>query len=481
MTLTDHADEAHGDLADLTPTDIRVETDFLGEVDIPTGAYWGVHTARAVTNFPISGMQLSSYPDLIAALGSVKQGAVRANLDLGAVDAERGQAIDQACQDVREGRLDSQFVVDMVQGGAGTSTNMNANEVIANRALEILGLPFGSYSRLHPIDHVNRSQSTNDVYPTAMRIAISAGMDRLIQTVTSLAEALVAKGEELAGVLKVGRTQLQDAVPMTVGQEFHSWAASLTDEVPRLVVVQNGLREINLGATAIGTGVNADPRYAGLVRAYVSEITGIELATAADLIAATSDTGSFVRTSAALKHTAIKASKICNDLRLLSSGPQAGLGDLRLPARQAGSSIMPGKVNPVIPEVVNQVAFALIGADMTVTMAAEAGQLQLNAFEPIMALSIFQSLQWLTNALAALEQNCVRGIEANVDHLAQVSMRSVGVVTALIPHIGYAAASSIAKSALAGSGTVHDLIVADGLLTREQVVALTQPKLLTRS
>ena len=302
---------------------MRIESDFLGEAAIPADAYWGIHTARAVTNFPISGLLLASYPDLIAALGAVKQGAVRANLELGAIDPERARAIDQSCDDVREGRLDSEFIVDIIQGGAGTSTNMNANEVIANRALEILGEPLGSYGRLHPIDHVNRSQSTNDVYPTAVRIATMACLGRLIETITLLAEALATKADEFAGILKVGRTQLQDAVPMTLGQEFRSWSVSLSDEIPHLIEARRGLREINLGATAIGTGINTDPAYASLVCARVSEIVGTELSTAPNLIAATSDTGAFVRVSSAVKSAALKASKICNDLRLLSSGPQA--------------------------------------------------------------------------------------------------------------------------------------------------------------
>lgn len=309
-------------VADLTG--MRIESDFLGEAAIPADAYWGIHTARAVANFPISGLLLAGYPDLIAALGAVKQGAVRANLELGAIDPERARTIEQSCDDVREGRLDSQFIVDIIQGGAGTSTNMNANEVIANRALEILGEPLGSYGRLHPIDHVNRSQSTNDVDPTSVRIATMACLGRLIETITLLSEALATKADEFAGILKVGRTQLQDAVPMTLGQEFRSWSVSLSDEIPHLVDARRGLCEINLGATAIGTGINTDPGYASLVCARVSEIVGIELSTAPDLIAATSDTGAFVRVSSAVKSAALKASKICNDLRLLSSGPRRG-------------------------------------------------------------------------------------------------------------------------------------------------------------
>ena len=459
---------------------VRIESDFLGDVAIPADAYWGVHTARALENFPISGIALFTHSELIRALGAVKQGAARANLELGLLDAARAKAIDQACRDVQDGMLDSQFLVDVVQGGAGTSSNMNANEVIANRALEILGLPMGSYGDLHPLDDVNRSQSTNDVYPTAVRIALIMGLQRLSISVQTLSHALAAKAIEFREVPKVGRTQLQDAVPMTVGQEFGAWAATLGEEEARLVDARGLLSEINLGATAIGTGITADPEYAGIVCAHVRHLTGLHLSTAENLIEATSDTGAFVQLSGVLKRTAVKVSKMCNDLRLLSSGPQAGFRELRLPPRQAGSSIMPGKVNPVIPEVVNQVAFAVVGADVTVTMAAEAGQLQLNAFEPIIAHSLLQSIDWMANAFETLTQHCIVGIEADVEHLTTISIGSVGMVTALTPYIGHAAAAEIAKAALAGDHLVRDLVIDGGLLPLQQVDALLRPDRLTQ-
>jgi len=459
-----------------TPPRARVEHDFLGERSIPAGVYWGVHTARARENFTASGTPVSIHPTLVAALGAVKLAAVRANRELGLVDASRADAIERACRDVRDGVLDDQFVVDVLQGGAGTSTNMNANEVIANRALELLGLPAGSYDELHPLDHVNRSQSTNDVYPTALKLSLLAALEGLSVSVHALAEACAVKSREFWSVPKVGRTQLQDAVPMTVGQEFAAWAATLREEEARLLDSRALLREINLGATAIGTGITADPAYREAVCRHLREVTGLPLVTAVDLVEATSDTGVFVQLSGVLKRTAVKVSKICNDLRLLSSGPQAGFGELRLPARQAGSSIMPGKVNPVIPEMVNQVAFTIVGNDVTVTMAAEAGQLQLNAFEPVIGHTLLQGIGWMTTAFQTLGDLCIAGIEVNHEHLRATTARSVGIVTALTPHLGYAAAADIAKAALAGGGFVRDLVLAAGLVDAEQLDRLLQPE-----
>jgi aspartate ammonia-lyase len=454
----------------------RTERDFLGEVQIPRGAYWGVHTARALENFPISGTPLSRHRELIAALGSVKQAAVRANRDLGYVDARRAAAIDRACQDVRSGLLDDQFVVDVIQGGAGTSTNMNANEVVANRALEILGTSAGRYDEVDPLDHVNRSQSTNDVYPTAVRLSLLAALQGLSTSVARLSQACHEKAAEFWTVPKMGRTQLQDAVPMTVGQEFAAWAATLAEEDARIRDARGLLCEINLGATAIGTGITADPAYRDVVCRHLRQITGLPVVTATNLIEATSDTGAFVQLSGVLKRTVLKVSKICNDLRLLSSGPQAGLGELRLPARQAGSSIMPGKVNPVIPEVVNQVAFAVVGNDVTITMAAEAGQLQLNAFEPVIAHALLEGISWMTAAFEQLTTLCVAGIEVDRDRLRLTMARSVGVVTALTPYIGYGAAAEIAKSALGGSGDVRSLVLASGALSEEALDDLLRPE-----
>ena len=456
----------------------RTERDFLGDRQIPEGAYWGVHTARALENFPISCTPVSRHRDLVAALGAVKQAAVRANTELGLIDERRATAIDRACQDVRDGVLDPQFVVDVIQGGAGTSTNMNANEVIANRALELLDLPAGSYEVIHPLDHVNRSQSTNDVYPTAIRLSLLSALDGLSTAVHRLSQACDDKAREYWTVPKVGRTQLQDAVPMTVGQELAAWRATLAEEEARIQDSRSLLCEINLGATAIGTGITADPTYRGAACRHLRRITGLPLVTATNLIEATSDTGVFVQVSGVLKRTAVKVSKISNDLRLLSSGPQAGLGEIRLPARQAGSSIMPGKVNPVIPEMVNQVAFAVVGNDMTVTMAAEGGQLQLNAFEPVIAHVLLQSIDWMTRAFERLATLCIDGIVVNDEHLRATSARSVGVVTALTPYLGYARAAEIAKAALAGADDIRQLVLATGVIDEGMLDDLLRPELL---
>ena len=449
--------------------DVRTEHDLLGARSIPAGAYWGVHTARAVENFQVSGITLADHRPLIAALGAVKQAAVRANLELGVLDAERSDAIDRACQEVIEGRLDYEFVVDVVQGGAGTSTNMNANEVIANRALELLGSPLGSYDRLHPNDHVNRGQSTNDVYPTAVKLALVTSLDGLSAAVGGLADAFGTKALEFADVQKIGRTQLQDAVPMTVGQEFGAWRSTLAEELARMADARKLLCEVNLGATAIGTGITSAPGYPQAVIRHLRAITGVPVTTATDLVEATSDTGSFLNLSGVLKRTAVKVSKICNDLRLLCSGPQAGLGELRLPARQAGSSLMPGKVNPVIPEVVNQVAFTVIGTDVTITIAAEAGQLQLNAFEPIICHGLLQSIGWMRRAFDALRTHCVDGIEVNREHLRAVTARNAGIVTALIPLLGYRRASEVVSAVLDGRGDVRELALATGSIAVEEL------------
>jgi aspartate ammonia-lyase len=459
----------------------RTERDSLGELDVPAEAYWGIHTARALVNFPISRREISNYPDLVRALARVKQAAARANLEIGVLDAEKAAAIDRACERVVAGELHDQFVVGVIQGGAGTSTNMNANEVITNLALEELGRSRGDYSALHPIDDVNRSQSTNDVYPTAIKLAMVFGVQRLLAEQERLRASFAAKGLEFAEILKVGRTQLQDAVPMTLGQEFTGFGHTIAEDGERLGETIGWLLESNLGATAIGTGITADPRYADAVRRHLQVITGLAVSTAPDLIEATSDAGVFMTLSGVLKRTAVKLSKICNDLRLLSSGPQAGLGEIALPPRQAGSSIMPGKVNPVIPEVVNQVAFSVIGADATVTAAAEGGQLQLNAFEPVIAHSILQSLAWMTNACRTLRVNCVDGITANTERLSRQVETNVGVVTALTPYIGYTAAASLAHRALTSDASIADLVVAEGLMTREHVTRVLTPSRLTRS
>ncbi|WP_408895731.1 aspartate ammonia-lyase [Nocardioides sp. R1-1] len=456
----------------------RTEHDSLGPHEVPAAAYWGVHTARALTNFPVSGTPVGSHRTLVAALGAVKAAAARANHDLGLLDDRRYDAIAAAAEEVRLGLLDDQFVVDVIQGGAGTSTNMNANEVIANRALEVLGLPRGRYDEIDPLDHVNRCQSTNDVYPTAVRLALVAAIDRLSEATARLADAFAAKAVAFRSVPKIGRTQLQDAVPMTVGQELGAFAVTLREELARLADSRALLCEINLGATAIGTGITAHPDYRRRAVRHLAEITGLPVVGAGDLVEATSDTGAFVQVSGVLKRIVVKVSKICNDLRLLGSGPQAGFGELRLPARQAGSSIMPGKVNPVIPEMVNQVAFWVIGTDVTVTMAAEAGQLQLNAFEPVMGHGLLQGFDWAAAAFDALRELCVDGIDVDGPKLAAAAAANAGLATALTPLLGYARSAEIAKAALSGAGDVRALALATGGVDPEILDALLEPETL---
>ena len=473
----DLTESFHSGLTRGGPT--RTETDSLGSMQVPAGAYWGIHTARALENFPITRRPISVYPDLIRALARVKQASARANKAIGVLDPVKADLIERVCLEIIDGKLHDQFLVGVIQGGAGTSTNMNTNEVIANRCLELLGHEFGDYSQMHPIDDVNRSQSTNDVYPTAIKLAMVFSLQRLLDEHKLLTASFAAKGIEFASILKVGRTQLQDAVPMTLGQEFGGFAHTIAEDYDRLTEVIPWLNEINMGATAIGTGITADPRYADAVCRELVAITGIPMVTSPDLIEATSDAGIFMTVSGTLKRAAVKLSKICNDLRLLSSGPQAGFGEINLPARQAGSSIMPGKVNPVIPEVVNQVAFSVIGADATVTAAAEAGQLQLNAFEPVIAHSILQSLSWMTGACHTLRVNCVDGISPNLTRLSMQVESSVGVVTALTPYIGYAASATLAHTALTTSSSIADLVVAAGLMERVEVMRVLSPERLS--
>ena len=462
------------------PKATRREHDLLGDRDVPVDAYYGVHTLRAVENFPITGTPISIYPELIDALACIKEAAARANHALGLLDAERMQAIADACAELRAGRLHEQFVVDVIQGGAGTSTNMNANEVIANRALELLGHARGEYEHLHPNEHVNISQSTNDVYPTALKIATYHAIHRLVGAMAVLRAAFERKAAEFADVLKMGRTQLQDAVPMTLGQEFSSYATMLEEDQARLREAAELVREINMGATAIGTGITAHPDYARRVCEELSRITGIALVTAPNLVEATQDCGAFVQISGVLKRVAVKLSKTCSDLRLLSSGPRAGLNEINLPAMQAGSSIMPGKVNPVIPEVVNQIAYEVIGNDVTVTFAAEAGQLQLNAFEPIIAHSLFKSIQHLHNGCLTLAERCVNGITANRERLRASVQESIGIVTALNPYIGYKNATAVAAQAHASGRSVYEVVLEMQLLSREQLDAILKPEELTR-
>ncbi|MGR4854462.1 aspartate ammonia-lyase [Streptomyces sp. LARHCF252] len=454
----------------------RIEHDLLGELPVPEHAYFGIHTLRAVHNFPITGTRIYAYPDLLNGLAAVKQAAALANGDLELLDSGKVAAIVAACEEIRSGKLHDQFVVDVVQGGAGTSTNMNANEVIANRALELLGHERGDYHHLHPLDDVNAGQSTNDAYPTALKVALQMAANRLQGSMADLQGAFQAKAQEFADVVKTGRTQLQDAVPMMLGREFGTYAVMLKEDQRLLAEACSLLREINLGGTAIGTALNAHPRYAALARDHLSIITGLPLSTAPDLIEATQDTGAFVHLSGVLRRIAVKLSKVCNDLRLLSSGPRAGLGEINLPAVQTGSSIMPGKVNPVIPEVVNQIAFKVIGNDVAVTMAAESGQLQLNAFEPLIAHCLLENLSHLHAGCLTLTERCVNGITANRDHLRAVVDNTIGIITALTPHIGYSQASAAAQEALATNSSVADVVRARKLLAPDDLDRILRPE-----
>jgi aspartate ammonia-lyase len=444
----------------------RMEKDLLGEREVPEDALYGVQTLRALENFPITGTPLREFPALIEAL---------ANADLGLLEPVLCEVIVRAAGEVRAGRHHEHFLVDMIQGGAGTSTNMNANEVIANRALEIMGDKRGNYGRLHPNTHVNLSQSTNDVYPTAVRIALHGEIETLRAAMRDLAFAFQDKGKEFEGILKMGRTQMQDAVPMTLGQEFAAFGHTIHEDVERLGESLTLVREINMGATAIGTGITAGVGYTEQVRKRLSEVTGLALVTSPDLIEATSDTGAFVQLSGVLKRCAVKLSKICNDLRLLSSGPRAGFNEINLPPMQPGSSIMPGKVNPVIPEVMNQVCFDVIGGDVTVTLAAEAGQLQLNAFEPIIAYRLLRSIDELRNACVVLRTRCVVGITANPDQLRRFVEQSIGIVTALVPRLGYAKATQVAQEALESGRGVFEVVLSQQLMSRDELERLLNP------
>ena len=457
----------------------RVEHDLLGEREVPFEALYGVQTLRALENFPITGIPLREFPVLIEALAAVKEAAAQTNRELGLLDDMTAELIVRAAREIRAGRHHEHFLVDMIQGGAGTSTNMNANEVIANRALELRNEVRGRYHVVNPNDHVNLSQSTNDVYPTAVRLALHRNLATFRDELGRLADAFAEKGREFAPLLKMGRTQMQDAVPMTLGQEFMAFANTLREDVDRLAEAQGLIREINLGATAIGTGINAPPGYAELVAAHLTAVSGVPVITAPDLVEATSDTGAFVQLSGVMKRTATKLSKICNDLRLLSSGPRAGFGEINLPAMQPGSSIMPGKVNPVIPEVVNQVCFDVIGGDVTVTMAAEAGQLQLNAFEPVIAYRLLRGIDMLRNACTVLRERCVTGITPNVDRMRHFVEHSIGIVTALVPVIGYEQATDVARSALASGRGVFEIVLERGLLSRAQLDAILDPEAMT--
>lgn len=454
----------------------RIENDLLGDLQVPENAYYGVQTQRAMMNFKISNEKLSNYPNFIKALAYVKWAAAKTNIELGVLDKTIGEAIIAASKDVISGKYDQEFPIDMVQGGAGTSTNMNINEVLANIALEKLGYKKGEYQYCSPNDHVNLSQSTNDAYPTSIKLALIYYNEELLGHLKNLIAAFRRKGQEFTHVIKMGRTQLQDAVPMTLGQEFEAFAANLEEEIARLNNNSDLFFEINMGATAIGTGLNAVPGYATLCAKNLAEITGKPFVKASNLIEATPDTGSYVIYSSALKRMAVKISKICNDLRLLSSGPRCGFNEINLPPMQPGSSIMPGKVNPVIPEVMNQVCFKVIGNDLTVTFSAEAGQLQLNVMEPVLMYSIVESIQLLMRGMDTLVDKCINGITANEAHCKSMVLNSIGIVTALNPYIGYKNSTKIAKEALETGRSVYDLIIEKNILTKEALDDILNPE-----
>ena len=453
----------------------RVESDLLGELQVPADAYYGVQTQRALNNYKISTTRMCDYPEYVIAIAYVKMAAATANAELGVLDPKIAEAICAACREIVAGKFHDQFPVDMMQGGAGTSVNMNANEVIANRALELMGHKKGEYQYCSPNDHVNCAQSTNDAYPTAYRYTFVRMNKKLVSNLGALIAAFRAKGVEFQHYIKMGRTQLQDAVPMTAGQEFNAFATNLEEEIANLERNAVLLREINMGGTAIGTGLNAVPGFAELCTRRMSELCGDTLTKAEDLVEATPDTGAYVSYSAALKRLAIKLSKICNDLRLMASGPRCGLHEINLPPMAPGSSIMPGKVNPVIPEVTNQVCFKVIGNDTTVAFAAEAGQLQHNVMEPVICESVLESVTWLCNVIDTLRTKCIEGITVNADHCYEMVKNSIGIVTALNPYIGYKASTKVAKKALATGRSVYDIVLEEGLMTQEKLDEALDP------
>jgi aspartate ammonia-lyase len=446
----------------------RIEKDFLGEKQVPEDAYYGVQTLRGKENFHITGMPMSREPYFVKAFGYVKKAAAMANRDLGVLDRKIADAIIRACDRVIAGDMNDHFVTDFIQGGAGTSTNMNANEVIANLALENLGHKKGEYQYVSPNDHVNFGQSTNDVYPTAFHLGLILRLESYMEALRQLQAAFFAKAREFDRVLKMGRTHLQDAVPMSLGAEFKGWGTTIGEEVSHLAEVSHILHGINLGATAIGTTVTAAPGYPALATKHLADITGMKFTLAEDLIEATSDTGDYVLLSGVLKHTSVKLTKICNDLRMLASGPRCGFNEINLPQMQPGSSIMPGKVNPVIPEVVNQTGFLVIGLDLTVTLAASAGQLQLNVMEPVITFALFASIATMERAVTSLRVNCVEGITANAEHTQEMVLNSLGIVTVLKPSLGYKQCAEIAHEGHETGKSLHDIVVKERKLLTQQ-------------
>lgn len=455
----------------------RVEEDLLGKKEVPKDAYYGIQSVRAKENFNITGYKIDA--NLIVALAQVKKAAAIANMEIGALDRNIGEAIVKASDEIIEGKWHEQFIVDPIQGGAGTSINMNANEVIANRALEILGEEKGNYDVIHPNIHVNMAQSTNDAVPTAVRVALLRSIDRLVNTLEKLANAFHEKAKEFDNVIKMGRTHLQDAVPIRLGQEFKAYESVLLRDIERIKRLRGSLTEINLGATAVGTGLNADPNYIELAVKTLKQITGLPLTNAENLVDATQNTDAYTETSSALKICMLNISKIANDLRLMASGPRAGLAEITLPAKQPGSSIMPGKINPVICEVVNQVAFQVAGNDLTISMASEAGQFELNVMAPVIIYNLQQSIHIMTQALETFRKDCIEGIQANEERCRAYVENSIGIITALNPHVGYKVASRVAKEALETGKTVREIILRDNILSEVAVDQILDPMEMT--
>ena len=451
----------------------RVEHDSIGEKQVPIDAYYGVQTLRAAENFFITGLKM--HPELINSIAQIKKAAAITNFEVGRLDKKRADAIVQACDEIISGKLHDDFIVDPIQGGAGTSLNMNANEVIANRAIEILGGKKGDYSVVNPNDHVNYGQSTNDVFPSCGRLTALKLLYKAQGELERLYDVLMQKSKEFDHVIKMGRTQLQDAVPIRLGQEFRAYATAIRRDINRFDRAKEEMRSLNLGGTAIGTGLNADVQYLQRVVRNIALISGLELVQAYDLIDATQNLDGYVACSGITKSCAVNLSKMCNDLRLMSSGPRTGLGEINLPPKQNGSSIMPGKVNPVIPEVVNQVAFSAIGNDMTIAMAAEAGQLELNAFEPIIFYKLFQNIETIACAVRTLVDNCISGITVNEEHCRDMVENSVGIITAICPYVGYEKAACVAKEAIRTGCSVRELVVNQGLLTNEELDIILDP------
>nr|WP_102691723.1 aspartate ammonia-lyase [Rummeliibacillus pycnus] len=459
-------------------TEFRIEKDFLGEKEIPKDAYYGVQTMRAIENFPITGYRI--HPELIKSLGIVKKAAALANMEIGMLQKEIGQYIIQACNEVISGKWNDQFIVDPIQGGAGTSINMNTNEVIANRALELMGEEKGNYKLISPNSHINMSQSTNDAFPTATHIAVLSLLNQLLEASKTMQNAFVSKAKEFAGIIKMGRTHLQDAVPILLGQEFEAYSRVVSRDIDRISLSRQHLYEVNMGATAVGTGLNADPVYIDTVVRNLSELSGLPLKGAEHLVDATQNTDCYTEVSANLKVCMINMSKIANDLRLMASGPRDGLFEIILPARQPGSSIMPGKVNPVMAEVVNQVAFQVIGNDLTISSASEAGQFELNVMEPVLFFNLIQSISTMSNVFKVFTEKCIVGIKANDEHLKEYVEKSVGIITAVNPHIGYELAAQIAKEAIATGASVRELCIKSGALTAEQLDKILDPYAMTQ-